>query len=531
MANITRYIFFVTGVLFLYISPVIAQSGFYVPKKGKIFFTGDTATIFSDVVNQGNLGLAKNAVVNFAGKTWENDPESLITDESNGGDGTTGTGGWVRFLSQSFRQQLIGGYNVATRTGPAFSRFRIENNLGVELFQSNAKVRKEFNFSSGHVYLQTNIMVVGDNDPGKINGYDSLKYFVTGNNPGGGLLLRENINRSNGQVVFPVGGRENSYTPAAIRSLSSQGDDYYVNVFDSVKSGMFTGNNLLNESINKTWQIGKRWRPDLDEVEVALQHLNADEGAGFTLNRRNAYVAQFTRGSWDTGYPQYSPVAGYLTSGTALANSGINNRIFNATLSGSSYFTKLTGKGDTTKTRLWFNAYRLDTGNVKVYWNTNPEINVKYFVVQRRLSNETSFTSRDTVLSLASGGYSISNLSYTTNDANNYKGISFYRLRIVDFANNGYYSDTVAVGNKPGIYSILLWPNPTPNIFFISIHKNLHVKAIVIYNVLGQKMMQEDVNGRTFIQMQGLIPGTYFVSFVLTTGTIIETKKLIVAGD
>jgi hypothetical protein len=529
MEFIKKYFF--CALLSIGVLCVNAQGGVYIPVAGKIFFTGDTATIFSNVINKGNVGLAKNAVVNFAGKSWENDPQSLITDESNGGDGTTGTGGWVRFLSNSFRQQLIGGYNAATKTGPAFSNLKIENNLGVELFQSSAKVRKEFNFTSGHVYLQTNIMVVGDNDPGKINGYDSLRYFVTGNNQGGGLLLRENINRSNGQVVFPVGSKENSYTPAAIRSLSSQRDDYYVTVLDSVKSGVFTGNNLSNESVNKTWQIGKRWRPDLDEVEIALQHLNADEEAGFNFNRRNAYAAQFTGGSWDEGYPQSLPVSGYLTTGTVLANSGVNSRIFNATLSGNSYFTKLTGKGDTTKTRLWFNAYRLDTGNVKVYWNTNPEINVKYFVVQRRLSNETNFTSRDTVLSMATAGYSISDLSYTTNDANNYQGISFYRLRIVDFANNGYYSDTVAVGNKPGIYSILLWPNPTPNIFFISIHKNLPVKAIVIYNVLGQKMMQEDVNGRTFIQMQGLIPGTYFVSFVLTTGTIIETKKLVVAGE
>ena len=102
MRYFTKYII-TTVILNVYLPSLIAQTGFYIPKSGKVFFKGDTATIFSNVINQGHLGVGKNAFVNFTGKTWNNDPQSLITDESNSGNGVFGKGGWIRFLSDSIR--------------------------------------------------------------------------------------------------------------------------------------------------------------------------------------------------------------------------------------------------------------------------------------------------------------------------------------------------------------------------------------------------------------------------------------------
>jgi hypothetical protein len=70
--------------------------------------------------------------------------------------------------------------------------------------------------------------------------------------------MRENISRSDGQIVFPIGSKINSYTPATILSDSLQNDDYYANVFDSVRSNLFTGTSLSKECLNKTCEIGKR---------------------------------------------------------------------------------------------------------------------------------------------------------------------------------------------------------------------------------------------------------------------------------
>jgi hypothetical protein len=531
MRNVTRYCILLTAIFFACIGAATAQSGFYVPKGGKVFFNGDTATIFSNVHNKGKLGVGKKAVVNFKGKKWENAPDARITDETNSGEGTAGVGGTVRFLSDTIRQQIDGGYNAASKSGAAFYRLDIANPGGVELTGSTTKVRHQLQLTKGHVFLQGNILTIGDGSPGLISGYDPSRFIVTGSD-NSSMLLRENIARRDDWVVFPVGTNINAYTPAAIRNKSSQGDDYYVNVYNGVQSNLFTGNNLAEKSVNKTWQIGQLQRPGQNETEIMLQHLVADEGAQFALNRQQAYVSQYGTAGWDIGMPQSSPLPGILTSGNPfMINSGINSRSFNGTLKTASYFTKFTGYGDTTvyKTRLWFSAYRMDYLKVKVYWTTKPEVNIRYFVVERRLSNEADFSNRDTLNSQALNRFSNDWLNYENIDPNNYSGISYYRLKMVDYDGNITYSNIVPVGGKPG-NNLLIWPNPSSGRFFVGISNVNAIKTIVIWNAIGQLMHKEEVNGRGIIEMQLRTPGTYMVGFITFGGQILDTKKLVITN-
>lgn len=531
MQKFTRYI--IVAIFSLLTHSLIAQQGVYIPHTGKIFFKSDSATIFSSVINQGSIGIGENAFVNFTGEVWENTPASLLTDEYYDSAAVAVKSGWIRFLSSTRRQKIIGGYNAAMKSGPVFSRIQIQNRFGVELNGSNAKISKEITLIEGLVYLRDNILVVGNKDPGIINGYTPSRYFVTGNAPGAGMLLRENISSVSGQVDFPVGSRANAYTPAAVRSNSTDGDDYYVNVFDSVKSNLFSEKNLVAEGVNKTWAIGKSFRPGMDEAEVYLQHLNSDEGSFFTANKKYAYVAMSGSAGWDVGNPQRYPDPGILTSGrNPVDNSGVNSRIFNNEISGPSYFTKLTGSGDsTTKTKLWFNANSIDPLRVYVYWKTNPEYNVQYFAVERRLANENTFTSVDTVSSQALRGGSVTDLNYSITDSNSYSGISFYRLKLLDYNNSFTYSNIVAVDRGSRVSSNLIWPNPAHDRFYVSLSRVTPVRTIIIMDILGHKMKQEKVNGRYLIEMGGLMPGTYFVSLVGMNNNIIETKKLVVIGD
>jgi hypothetical protein len=151
-------------------------------------------------------------------------------------------------------------------------------------------------------------------------------------------------------------------------------------------------------------------------------------------------------------------------------------------------------------------------------------------VVERRLSTETSFKSVGTVASQAINGYSTVTLNYQLIDIpNRDRGISFYRLRSVQYDSSFSFSDTIAVGAAPGEYSIMLWPNPAAGNFFLSIHKTLPAKAVVIWNAIGQKVKEEPVNGRNIIPLFLPIQGTYFVGVILTTGELIETKKVVIA--
>jgi hypothetical protein len=508
-----------------------AQSGFYVPKGGKVFFNGDTATIFSNVNNKGKLGVGKKAVVNFKGKKWENDRDARITDESNSGEGTSGVGGSVRFMSDSGRQQIDGGYNAVLKEGAAFYHLDISNSAGVELLGSTTKIRHHLQLSKGFFYLQGNILSIGEGRPGLITGYDPSKFIVTGGN-NGSMLLREQITSSHDWVVFPVGTSDDAYTPAAVRSKSSQGDDYYTGVFDGVQSNLFSGNSIADKSVNKTWQIGKLLYPGQGETDLVLQHLLTDEGSLFASNRQHAYLAQYVGTAWDTGLPQATPLPGTLTTGMPfLINSGINTRNFKGTISANSYFTKLTGYGDTTiyKTRLWFSAYRMNYSIAKVYWTTKPEVNIRHFIVERRLSNETVFIPRDTVASKALNRFSIDYLNYESIDPNNYPGISYYRLKMVNYDGNITYSNIVPVGGKPG-NNLLIWPNPSTGRFFVGVSNVSAIKTIVIWNAIGQTMHREEVNERGIIEMHLRMPGTYMVGFISFSGQIVQTKKLVITA-
>ncbi len=515
------------------ITAAAQQQGFYVPKKGKIYFAGDTATIFSNVINQGKLGVDKKAVLNFKGKKWTNEADALITDEGNKGEDASGTGGVVRFNgTDNVRQQIDGGYNAVTRSGAAFANLDIQNTYGVELTGSTAKVRNSLHFSSGSLYLQHNTLVIGDGGPGSITGYNAVRYILTGSS-GTGLLVRENIRSRDSWVIFPIGVDDHAYTPVAIRNHSNQGDDYHARVSDGVKKDLFTGDDLKEQGVNKTWEIGKRNAPNAGETDISFLHLVAEEGSLFSANRRYSYVSQYTGDGWDTAYPQVYPVPGVLASGPALANSAVNSRTFSGKISSASYFTKFTGNGDTSGafTRVWLNGYRLDYNTVNVSWTTKPEVNTRYFVVERRLSNETGFRKGDSLSSQAINGYSNSYLNYTLNDANNYTGISYYRLRLVNYNGEYSYSNTVAVGNKSGGFQLLLWPNPTARHFYVGINGSASVKYVVIWNVLGQMIHREPVNDRNIIEMSLWLPGNYLVGFISYSGQLLETKKLVVTGD
>jgi len=537
MKKNTGYIMALTVMLLCSFTVVHAQTGFFIPNKGKVFFSGDTAAIFSNVINQGQLGIGKGAVLNFKGNQWENDPLALITDESSNGNGITGQGGIIRFLASdtSFfnRQQvLIGGYNAAARTGPSFANLYIANPWGVKLLSASTKIRRRLHFEDGHVLAEDNILVVGDGNPGSITGYDENHFIVTGNSATGGFLLREKISQADGLVSFPIGTTAGMYTPAALQLNNGAPDDFYARVFDSVKTNVNSGQNMVAASVNKTWQVGQLLHPGLGEVSITLQHLLADEGSQFQAKRQNAYVSQYINGSWDTGYPQLTPLAGNLTTGSPISNSGINTRNFVNTLTANAYFTKLTGLGDTSlyKTRLWFSAYRTDYRHVWVFWNTNPEVNQKYFIVQRRLSNETVFSKRDSLASQAINGASFRNINYGITDLNNYSGISFYRLLMISYNGDTTYSNIVAVGGHPDGGGIVLWPNPSAGKFYIGISSLGGVKTVVIYNAIGQLMLTEEVNNRGFIEMFLRTPGAYMVSFIGHDGHLVETKKLIIGG-
>ncbi len=507
---------------------LFAQQGFYIPANARIFFNGDSSTIFSDVINYGNVGLGKNAIVNFNGENWENKYNALITDESDNGYGVSGIGGLLRFTGIT-PQYVTGGYNAAAGTGTSFGNIEIKNVTGVFLSNGSTKIRHHLSFKTGHLYLMDNILTVGHNYPGKITGYDSIRFIVTNNKAGEGFLIRENIRSSDGTVVFPVGAGILQYTPAAVKSKSADGASYYVSVFDKVFDKATAGQLMQINTVNTTWQIGRKSVTQGIHAEILLQHLRKKEGGLFAANRKLAYVSMFTDDNWDDNGQKTEPSMTNLGSRSIWRSIGVNQRLVRNNTFEYAYFTKTYGKIDDNhlKNQLWFSGYRNDDRTVYLSWVTKPEINNEYFILERKTANENDYSTIDTIYS-KSGGYNLDSLHYNYTDDNNFKGVTYYRITMVSGTGEHTITKTIAIGPKVGKKTIIIWPNPSSGKFRIAIVNYPGIKSVVIWTIIGQKLMEEKLNDRTIIDMELLTPGTYIVGFVGDNGLIVESKKLLI---
>src|SRR6186713_741715 len=99
-------------------------------------------------------------------------------------------------------------------------------------------------------------------------------------------------------------------------------------------------------------------------------------------------------------------------------------------------------------TGLVFTGQRKKATEVTLKWTSQTETNMSGYQVQRKLDNESDFTDRALVSSLAPGGNSLSLLSYQNIDANSHTGISYYRLKIMTTNNTFTYSNVISVAGK-----------------------------------------------------------------------------------
>jgi type 1 fimbria pilin len=104
----------------------------------------------------------------------------------------------------------------------------------------------------------------------------------------------------------------------------------------------------------------------------------------------------------------------------------------------------------------------VSNNEVVLQWTTASEINNDYFSIER----STDGRSFETVGIVNGAGNSNRLITYTKNDPEPVKGISYYRLKQIDYDGSFEYSQLVSVKfseTKPS--EILLYPNPNNGVF------------------------------------------------------------------
>ena len=174
-----------------------------------------------------------------------------------------------------------------------------------------------------------------------------------------------------------------------------------------------------------------------------------------------------------------------------------------------------------------FDAYRKGN-NVDIEWSTASEINNDYFIVER---------SRDGIrfeklFVIDGAGNSTTYRFYTITDESPLKGVSYYRLRQVDYDGTPSLTDMRIVDFETGYAGLNLYPNPAKDALIISFISSQHQKdQIQIENMNGQIVFSKTVdilNGQNDISVDisALAKGIYVLS-LNRDGEVVHHKLMV----
>ncbi len=160
---------------------------------------------------------------------------------------------------------------------------------------------------------------------------------------------------------------------------------------------------------------------------------------------------------------------------------------------------------------------------VNLSWETGYEINTDSFIVERSIDiiNWQKITAFD------GAGTSSYVQQYTYIDKNPLNGISYYRIRQIDFNGTETYSKIEAIEVKNKVSNILLFPQPSSSYVEV-ILKEYYGEPILftIHSSTGNPVKKIASNSSsTYIDLTTLNKGAYFIK--IETNQITEMIKLI----
>lgn len=156
----------------------------------------------------------------------------------------------------------------------------------------------------------------------------------------------------------------------------------------------------------------------------------------------------------------------------------------------------------------------------QIDWTTASERNNSHFVVEKMISNNEW----DEIGKVAGAGFSVETLNYSFIDKNPVAGLSYYRVRQVDFDENYSFSDITSL--KYNTEELKVYPNPSEGLFNIFWDENLvgENSQIEIFNLQGKLVRSFDLgnDSKNSIDLTDVDSGCY----ILKLGE--QTRRIVV---
>lgn len=289
--------------------------------------------------------------------------------------------------------------------------------------------------NNGSIELGTNNLVLTPS--ATIVNFDPSHFIIT-NNTG---VLQQEVGAAN--VFFPIGN--STYNPATLNNTGTV-DVFSARVEDQVWDFGTMGSPETHDVVDRSWHITESIVGGSSST-LTVQWDVPQELIGF--GRILSGVAHWDGAEWE------HPLV--YTPATAVGTS------FSQTRTGITDFSPFAVE-DLDQVLpvelLFFEAHRLDKNEVQLNWATESELNNQGFQVERMLDTETEFSTIDWV---DGAGNSVQLINYSLNDLNPHQGISYYRLKQIDFDGSYAYSPIRAVDGRESDNnnSIQIYPVPT----------------------------------------------------------------------
>lgn len=167
-------------------------------------------------------------------------------------------------------------------------------------------------------------------------------------------------------------------------------------------------------------------------------------------------------------------------------------------------------------------------------WITATENNNKGFELQRSY-NGTSFLPLNFIVTKAHNGNSASAINYSFEDNKPFAGVTYYRLKQVDYNGKTTLSNVVAVkGDKVANIAVTdIYPNPALQALNVIITSPADTKAgLLITDITGKIVKTQNVllvagNTNTKVEIANLAKGTYLLKVVCNNGCNSATTKFV----
>jgi hypothetical protein len=357
---------------------------------------------------------------------------------------------------------------------------------------------------------------VGGND-GTTVGMTAVDYLASEVAVAGGVSDRLTVTGT-GDITFPNTG-------VSINFASTPNGEIVVSRLRTEKPTGWgsVGGDVDNEYF-VVWNYGTDQNPNVATMTFnGISHIPSTTA--------NNEIALYKRGSRDFG----------ATWGTAIANAAsiVNHPVADvrfgsgALTTGFSQFVIVNNaqNADLPIELMAFNANRTSNDQVLLDWQTASELNNQGFYIERMLENETEFTA----IGWIDGFGTTSDIThYEYNDNNAYTGVSYYRLRQVDFDGTETLSEVRAVnGSDLNVFSdVSIYPVPVRDeltVSFGKLPKGVNSGQVRIVDMQGRVIYEASValaSHQTLLieEVQAWASGMYLLQIQLDNGSSMLEK-------